>query len=136
MIDPEWRRVEKLNEVVRAAGFEQSSVFLMDAPVGFDGMNPVTNLVPDAHVARRLADPEAEATALHELSHVDLGHNEDHGYEVALALDTAAGVDHHRAPWEVDADSLAAAYVESIADLVTDAQASLAALSEDVDRYT
>jgi hypothetical protein len=135
MSDRDWEREERLTRVVRAAGFERSSVFLADFPTGHEGENWTTSRVTDAFVASWLSDPDAEATALHELAHEELGHNDDRGYLDALAKDQAAGVDHHRGPWEIEADNLAAAYVEHIRDQMTDADASLGCLETDAARY-
>jgi hypothetical protein len=69
------------------------------------------------------------------LAHEELGHNDDPGYLDALAKDQAAGIDHHRGPWEIEADSLAAAYVEHIREDMTDADASLVCLETDAARH-
>ncbi len=136
MHERDWKREDRLTKVVRAAGFEHSSVFLEGFPRGHEGENWTTGRVTDAFVAEWLSDPEAEATALHELCHEELGHNEDPAYASARALDEAAGTDHHRGPWEIEADNLAAAYIEHISHRVTDADASIRCLEDDADRFT
>jgi len=83
------------------------------------------------HVLERLSDPDAEATALHELAHIYLDHDDDPAL-AAIPRGTTA-----RGPWELAADALAAAFVEHAADLgvMTDPSASLDYLFRDAADY-
>jgi hypothetical protein len=145
---PDDERETKMTVVVAAAGFDRASVFLADFdvdkdgehwPTGFGG-GPSSVVYLDVFVARRLSDPDAEATALHELAHVALGHDESPEYAAALEADRLAGIDHHRGPWEIEADSLAAALIEGLVEAggggLTGPDASLIFLADDVDRYS
>lgn len=80
------------------------------------------------HVLERLSDPDAEATALHELAHIYLCHDDDPALKA-----TPRGPE--RAPWELEADALAAAMVEGRASVMTDAAASLDNLCRDAALY-
>ena len=135
--DFDWEREERLTSLLRAAGFERSEVFVIERlpEDGLEGDHWFGGPDLFVSVASWLTDPEAEATALHEQAHVELGHDDDPGYPAALMTDQAAGIDHHRGPWEVEADALAAALVETVADRMTDARRSLEFLAEDVARF-
>jgi hypothetical protein len=86
----DWKREERLSNFVAAAGFAETSVFINDLPdgVGPEGTHSSTSMgsttTVDVFVASWLSDPDAEATALHELAHVEMGHDEDPGYAAAL----------------------------------------------------
>lgn len=54
----------------------------------------------------------AEQTVLHEAGHLLLCHGESSEYQEALKLDAEARTDHHRGPWEVEADAMAVALAE------------------------
>lgn len=135
----DWEREERLTRVARAWSSD-SSVFLSDDASGVEeGSHAYTGFgstpTVDMFVARRLADPDAEATVLHELAHVELGHDDDPEYAAALARDKAARTDHHRGKWEIEADALAAAMVDDQPGLLTDPDQSIEYLVEDALRY-
>lgn len=135
-----WDREAKLTAIVVASGYDGTNVFVSEQPtgVGSEGWHAFGGFSGrdlDVFVASWLSDPEAEATTFHEIAHVELDHYSDPAYEEALAADRIAGTEHYRARWEIDADALAAALVESVADRLTDPAGSLAYLAEDVDRF-
>jgi hypothetical protein len=82
-----------------------------------------------------MSDPEAEATILHELAHVELEHDQDRAHPEARARDEAARMNGDRGAWEVEADGLGAAMADDLRGVLTDAEASIAFLVEDADRY-
>ena len=55
------------------------------------------------------------------------------GYWEAIAKDAAAAINHHRRPWEIEADAFAAAVVD-VSEMM-DAADSLACLFNDAARY-
>lgn len=134
-------REARLTRVAHAAGFGSVSVFISVQP---HGSQPERSHVysgfggkwePDVFVASWLTDPEAEATVLHELAHIELGHDDDPTYQEAEVADRAAMTDRYRGPWELEADALAAAMTVSIGSDMTDLDASLAWLFDDVNRF-
>jgi IrrE N-terminal-like domain len=140
-VNEAWQKEARLTRVARAAGYERTSVFISEQPTnsqpegshrysGFGGRWDV-----DVFVASWLGDAQAEGTVLHELAHVELGHDDIPAFEAAEAADRMAGVDRARGPWEIEADALAAAVAEDIADELTDFEASLMWLVEDADRF-
>jgi hypothetical protein len=72
-------REERLTAVVRAAGFERSTVFVSEQPPKErpEGYHWLSGPDVDIFVASWLIDPDAEATALHEQAHVELDHDDD-----------------------------------------------------------
>jgi hypothetical protein len=133
-------REAKRTAIVAAAGYGGTNVFVSEqppgmGPEGWHAFGGFSGRDLDVFVASWLSDAAAEATAFHEIAHVELDHDSDPAYEEALAADGVAGTEHYRARWEIDADGLAAALVESVADRLTDPAASLAYLAEDVDRF-
>ena len=141
-MDRDWRREDRLTRVARAAGFDGSSVSILEQPVGsqpegshtYSGFGGKFDQV-DVFVASYLDDPQAEATTLHELAHVELGHDDDPEYQAAELRDRLASVDRDRGPWEIEADALAAAMAEDIAGELAGLDRSLAWLSGDAARY-
>ena len=131
----EEERIVGINALIAAAGFPHSFVQFEDFPLGVDGNTEWIGRHPYARVARRLADHEAEATALHEVSHWLLGHEDDPGYVEAIAKDRAEGTDKHRAPWERAANARARDLIRELADGMSDAEASIAYLIEDDGHY-
>lgn len=141
-MDPVWRREDRLTRVARAAGYDSSEVSIVEQSTGSqpEGSHQFIGFgwkFDEVHifVASYLDDSEAEATTLHELAHVELGHDDDPEYRAAELRDREAGVNRDRGPWEVEADALAAAMAEEITDDLTDIDRSLACLAEDAARY-
>lgn len=130
----EEARIVRINALIAAAGFPHSFVQFEDFPLGVDGKTDWIGRHPYARVARRLADHEAEATALHAVSQWLLGHEDDPGYVDAIAKDRAEGTDKHRAPWERAANARAGDLIRGLAQGISDA-ASIAYLIEDDGHY-
>lgn len=131
----EEARIVRINALIAAAGFPHSFVQFEDFPLGVDGKTDWIGRHPYARVAPRLADHEAEATALHEVSHWLLGHEDDPGYVEAIAKDGAEGTDKHRAPWERAANARAGDLIRKLAEGMSDVKASIAYLIEDDGDY-
>jgi hypothetical protein len=131
----EEAKIVRINELIAAAGYPNSFVQFEDFPLGTDGKTDWIGRDPYARVARRLSDPEAEATALHEVAHWQLGHEDDPAYVEAIAKDAAARTDVHRAPWERAANSRGRELIRELADRMSDPEASIRSLIADDSHY-
>ena len=133
-MDEEGRLV-RINRLIEATGWVHSFTLFEDLPIGCEGRTDWVSRDPNATIARHPSSPAAEATALHEAAHWTIGHEDDIEYAAAMAADRAAGEQNRRGPWEKDADALAAAYVEDLADQMTDSDASIAEIVRDASLY-
>jgi hypothetical protein len=131
----EEERLVRINRLIEATGWVHSFALFEDLPIGCDGRTDWVSRDPYATIARHLSSPAAEATALHEAAQRTLGHEDDIEYAAAMAAYRAAGEQNRRGPWEKDADALAAACVEDLADQMTDSDASIAELVRDASLY-
>jgi hypothetical protein len=132
----EQARLERLNRLIHAAGFDASFAVLEDLPDGEDGWTGWVIRHPYACIARRLTEPAAEAKLLHEVAHWTLGHEFDYAYRAAASTDMGEAGLHAMGPWEIEADALAVALVDDLRLLVADPAASLEALFDDAARFS
>ena len=123
---PSMKRADRLTTIVQAVCSDlRVYVQLVQLEEGVDGQHIGCAM----QVRESLSDPDAEATALHELAHVYLDHDLD------PVLPTIPRGSKARGPWELEADALAAAMVDDGALHMTDATASLDNLFKHVDQY-
>jgi hypothetical protein len=129
-------RLDRLNRLIHAAGFDASFAVLEDLPDGEDGWTGWVARHPYACIARRLTEAAAQAKLLHEVAHWTLGHEFDYAYRAAASPDMGAAGRSASGPWEIEADALAVALVDDLSLLTADPAASLQALFDDAARFS
>ena len=135
MDPPEESRLERLNRLIHASGFEASFATLEDLLEGPDAWTGWVDREPYACVARRLPDATAEARVLHEVAHWTLGHEFDFAYRAAVDADASSDGGNARGPWEIAANALAAALVDDLNDMLSDPSRSIEVLTTDTARF-